>query len=355
MTRSEWLDIGFSNGIIDMEDYVEMKFSDAYRIWFLMKMKCIKRQSLDRIEVTYNRYYQSTSFIEKCISKITEKDIIDFLLSVVIQSGSMARKEFSRIYQIVNGTLLYMRDTSQGGARLLDWSAIKRNIPDEKINASVKRDYAVSNVNVSRLIDMVVNHKVYYEKQAACLCLCMNFYLGLRIGELAGLAFRDFDFNRGVVRISRTESKFYERDGTGKKVGSMVYRVTDSLKTVNAVREIPILPEVKYFYDLIREYHASCGYETPYLVYDGREVIRVRSLDTCLRRLCKLCDIEYFNSHEIRKTFATVLHYNGVPTRVISDLMGHSEIKTTEDSYILSYADNYSHVYDLMKQSLIYN
>lgn len=327
---------------------------DAYKEWFLTKTKCIKKQSADRIEVTYNRYYANNPIIEKCISKITEKDIIAFLTDAVLKNGQMSYKEFARLFQIINNTMVYMRDINKGGAKLIDWNAIKRNIPQGSLSQTAKQEYAVPDIHVTKLMKLVLD-KVYYEKQSACLCLCMNFYLGLRIGELAALSFRDFDFATNTLRVTKTESKFYNRDENGEKIGAMSYHVTNDLKTQNAVREIPILPEVKYLYEEIKKHHDNCKYDSPYLAYDGKDTILVRSLDRTLRRLCTLCDVDYFNSHEIRKTFASRLHHSGVPTRVISDLMGHSEIKTTENNYILPYANNHDTVYQYMKQSLTYN
>lgn len=67
-----------------------------------------------------------------------------------------------------------------------------------------------------------------------------------------------------------------------------------------------------------------------------------------------MCGVTYFNSHSIRKTFATILHHHNVPTRIISDLLGHSEIGTTENCYILSYDDNFDKYYDFMHNSLIF-
>ena len=90
------------------------------------------------------------------------------------------------------------------------------------------------------------------------------------------------------------------------------------------------IEEQSHIYRKILEHHRIQKYDSPYLAYDGKDTILVRSLDRTLRRLCLLCDVDYFNSHAIRKTFATMLHFNGVPTSVISDLMGHSEIGTTE-------------------------
>ena len=332
----------------------EIAFHDAYTAWFRMKMTCVKPPSLDRIEVTYNRYYDGHPLVEKYISKITEQDIIDFLTPIIMSDARITLKELQRILQIVRGTLVYFRDIKKGGVCLYDWECIKRHIPMSKLDFSCKQETAVPVAHVEKLIEHVTRFKVYSQKQCGCLALCMNFYLGLRIGELASLTFNDFDFERNVIKIYKTESKFYERLEDGSKIGCMVYRVMDDCKTVYSVREIPILPEVKQFYELIKDWHDVHKIDSPYLADDGDEVILVQSLATTLRKLCQLCDVPYFHSHMIRKTFATKLHFSNVPTRVISDLMGHAEIGTTENNYILSYGKNYSKVMEYMHNALDY-
>lgn len=355
MTREEWLDIGYDKRIIDMEDYTQVMFKDVYVQWFLMKLKAIKEQSCDRIEVCYNRYYKDTDFVEMYVSKITENDIVQFLNGCIVKSGCMTYKEFRRLIQIVNNVLVYAKDLKIGGARLYDWDLVKRYLPISSLDSGMKKEFAVSASDVAKIIDLVVNYKIYPVKQSACLCLCLNFYLGLRIGELASLTFRDFDLERNIVKVYKTESKFYNRDEDGSKIGSMVYRVVDDTKTIYSVREVPLLPEAVYIFEKIKAHHKNSGYDSPFIAYDGADTILVRSLDRTLRRLCQLCDVPYFNSHEIRKTFATMLHFNGVPTRVISDLLGHSEISTTENSYILSYSKNYDSILGYMKGALRYS
>lgn len=41
-------------------------------------------------------------------------------------------------------------------------------------------------------------------------------------------------------------------------------------------------------------------------------------------------------THMIRKTVATKMHYAGMPTRMIADMLGHADISTTEKCYILT-------------------
>lgn len=353
MTKQEWMDIGFDKGIIDLEDYEQITFADAYKEWFKMKMTFVKGQTLDRIEVTYNRYYSCADMVNQYISKITDEDMITFLLRCCL-SQSMTYKELGRIMQILKGVMVYMRDINKGGVSLHDWEKIKRNLPMEKLESGFKTEYAISQRDVEKLMHEVINNKVYFRKQSACLCLCLNFYLGLRVGELAALTFDDFDLERGVVSIYKTESKCYNRDEDGQKIGTMVYRVVDSTKTVYSVREVPLLAEARYIYELIRKHHRDCNYNSPYLAYDGSQTVLVRSLDRTLRKLQELCEVRHFNTHDIRKTFATVLHHNGVPTRAISDLMGHSEIGTTENCYILSYENAYDTYLDYMRTAITY-
>lgn len=352
MTKSEWLEIGISKGIIELEECEKITFYDSYKRWFKMKMTFIKAQSLDRIEVTYKRYFEKHLINDTFINDITDDFIISFLL-FICKNNKVTYKEIGRIMQILKGVLVYMRDINKGGAMLHDWEKVKRNVPLESMAKVERNKYAISKVDVEKMMQCVFN-EIYLEKQSACLCLCLNFYLGLRVGELAALEFNDFDLNKNVVHIWKTESKFYERTEDGSKKGAMVYRVVDSTKTVYSVRDVPLLPEARYIYNLIRKHHKEMGYDSPYLCYDGRDTVMVRSLDRTLRKLLVKCNIAYFNTHAIRKSFATILHYNGVPSRVISDLLGHSEVGTTENCYILSYDENYKNVYEMMKNSLNY-
>lgn len=353
MTKAEWLEIGIEKGIVDLEEHEEVTFYNAYRVWFKMKMQFNKAQSMDRIEVTYNRYYYSSDLNEKCISKITDSDIITFVMRCCL-SSPITYKELGRIMPIIKGVLTYMRDIGKGGVPLHDWEKIKRNIPIDKIESVEQKKHTIPKEDVEKLIQKVVVEKIYPLKQSASLCLCLNFYLGLRIGELAALTFDDFDLEKGVVKIRKTESKYYNRDEDGEKIGTMIYRVVDSTKTVYSVREIPLLPEARYIYEKIKTYHQIKHFNSAYLAFDGGQTVLSRSLERTLRKLIQLCDIGKFSAHDIRRSFATIMHYNGVPTRAIADLMGHSEIGTTENCYIKSYEESYDEYVRYMRMGINY-
>lgn len=305
---------------------------------------------MDRIEVTWNKYFKGTEFIEKYTSKISDGDIIVFINTVFILNGYISQKDVERIYQILHSTLVYGRDMEYLGIRLYDWERIKRNIPWNKVDSRKKSESALSTGILSTIYHAVVFEDIYPEKRSACLLICLNMFLGLRVGELSALMFSDFDLVNNTLTITRTDSKSYERDNDGNKLE--LHYQTGTPKTLVSIRTIPLLPQAVTVYKLIQKHHEASGYKSRYLCFDGKETIRLRSLDRTLRRLCALCNITRFNHHLIRKTFATLLHNKGTPTRVIADILGHSLISTTERNYILSGADAMRMRYEYMLEAL---
>lgn len=351
MKLQEWIDIGINNGVVEREPVEEMTFEEVYRKWFLMKLNVIKNQSCDRIECTFNKYYKGSWFINLCVSVVDESAVIRFLTGIVVGCG-VTQRDFGRIFQIVNNVMVYAKDLCMGGARLLDWDMIKRYVPEGKFIPDLKQDFAIPKADVEKLLHLVIDEDIYPAKRSACLCLLLNFFLGLRVGELAALTWQDIDFQRRVARVYKTETKAYNRNEDGIREGAMVYRVVDDVKTIYSVREVPLLPEAIYILKELRAHHDAKHYESQFLAYDGSDTILVRSLDRTLRKLCKYAEVNYFSTHMIRKTFSTMLHTSGMPTRYISDLLGHSEMVTTERNYILTYQDNFNTLLGYMHQGL---
>lgn len=354
MNVQEWVDLGVQNGLVTVSPPQELTFEQVYEKWFVMKLKTIKPQSCDRIECCYNRYYAGSWFAAANVSSMDEIMVSRFLTELIVGRGGIGIKEYRRIYQVANNVLVYAKDLKLGGMRLLDWDIIKRYIPEGKYVPNIICKFAVPRSDVCKMMDLVIHQKIYPLKQSACLCLMLNFFLGLRVGELASLTWRDVDFDAGLLRVYKTEVKFYPRDENGKKNGTMAYHVMEDTKTFYSVRPLPLVPEAVFILKQLKEHHVLRSYDSPYLAYDGSQTVLSRSLDRTLRRLCDLCEVNRFNTHDIRKTFATMLHDSGMPTRYLSDLLGHSDMITTERYYILRYKDNYDTLREYMRKGLYF-
>lgn len=354
MTKEAWIEEGYKLGIIEEVDIDEqVSFETAYRGWFMSKINRIRPQSVDRIEVTYNKYYACSDFVKMPVHSVDEVAIYTFLNKILMERGNITKKEYGRIYQIVNNVMQYAYDLNLGHSYCVNWSMVKRYVALQNIKQNENKEYAVSARDRECFARAVLIDKVYMEKRSASLVLLLNFYLGLRIGELASLRWSDVHFGERYIHVHSTEVKSYERDSSGERVGVMLYHAQDKTKTAHSVRRVPLVNESVFILNELRKWHDAQGYDSEFLAYDGGNQILTRSLEWTLRRLCIICDIPMFNSHRIRKTFATELHQNGVPTKVISDLMGHAEMRTTEQNYIITSPDSFELVRNVMQENPI--
>jgi integrase len=48
---------------------------------------------------------------------------------------------------------------------------------------------------------------------------------------------------------------------------------------------------------------------------------------------CKECGLKYFNMHDLRRSFISLLKNKGVPVKIVSELVGHSSVSQTEKVY----------------------
>ena len=58
------------------------------------------------------------------------------------------------------------------------------------------------------------------------------------------------------------------------------------------------------------------------------------SYDTHLNKLCDIAGIDHFCMHALRHTFATRCIEFGIRPKVLQQILGHSSLKTTMDTYV---------------------
>lgn len=336
----------------DYLENVKFTFSNLYLHWFQLKLKEVRPQTADRIEYTYKKYFLSDSISSLDFRALDNLFLLEWILNI-LNSQQVTYKEYQRILQLLKGVydyavdFFFMPDT-------VSFDRIKKNIPKNKFYVSKKKEYAVSSDTISSFSDAVKGDLFAFGRPSATALLYCNFFLGLRIGELASLRWSDVDFDSECIHISHIETRHYERDVNGSRTGTVVYSHDSLPKTVSGIRVIPLIPEAKDVLMLIRRYHYFMGYESDFVAYDGSNAkAMASSLSKTLRRVCKQLGIPRFNPHLIRKTVATMLHNSGVPTRQVSDLLGHSDIATTERNYIISLEQNLDRMRKILSDALM--
>lgn len=173
---------------------------------------------------------------------------------------------------------------------------------------------------------------------------------GLRIGEALGLTWSDCDFQNNLIRV--THALLYKPTTTT----GFIYRISEP-KTRSGMRTIPMFKDVRETLQSIKESQARKKYDpfvvdgyagfiflnnngkvfTPAAVFDALQniVATYNRAETFAAqkegRDAKL--LPRFSAHILRHTFCTRLCEQEQDTRLIQDVMGHKNIRTTMEIY----------------------
>ncbi len=166
------------------------------------------------------------------------------------------------------------------------------------------------------------------DRFAACWALMIT--RGLRRGELAGLRWSavDLDNRRLTVKVARVVVKAKVIESLPKSGVGRTIPLDDML--VTKLRELRATQEVEAEI-------AAEAYENrtdPYVMADGRG--RPMHPDSISRRFDALVakvGLPRLTVHGLRHTTATLMLSAGVPTKVVSDLLGHSSTTITNAIY----------------------
>lgn len=159
---------------------------------------------------------------------------------------------------------------------------------------------------------------------------------GIRLGEALALRWQDVDLPAGVIRIARSASRVKAADGPTKT--RVVIREP---KTDKGRRSIPFPANLRATLQQWRirqaEERLALGpaWVDQGLVFTGTTgtMVSQRTLCATLNRLCDRAGVPHINVHGLRHTYATRLLESGIDPRTAQELLGHSTVVMTLDTY----------------------
>ena len=161
------------------------------------------------------------------------------------------------------------------------------------------------------------------------LLLCMH--TGIRVGELSGLRWGDIDFAQRKIRIQRTVLRIKNLDhavnpNTGKAPKTVLY--IGPPKTEQSNREIP-LPDKLLFH--ARRFQ---GKDSTYILSGAEKCMEPRIIQRRYAALLKTCEIPPIKIHALRHQFSCRWVEHGFDTKSLSEILGHTSVRTTLDLYV---------------------
>ena len=161
----------------------------------------------------------------------------------------------------------------------------------------------------------------------------------MRVVEFVALTWNDVDLGNRLIHVNKTAGS-----ASVAKDGSVRYVMTSNTtpKTDKSNRVLPMSEIVYKCFVALKESFGKTGHviatSTGNYVYHGHMNERFHNILTRTGLYIESPNgdrNEALNGvHTLRHTFASMLFNNGCSVKVVSELLGHSSTKITEDTYI---------------------
>lgn len=295
-------------------------FEQLYYAWLDRHRLSVKKQTIERIEVDFKKFYTNAFFLNQDVTKLKVYEL-EYWLEKQIVDYNMTKRNFYNMQTILKNTLKF-----GGKIKLLSkdiWDEFDINIHRADSNDSDHKSERGPQIFNNEERPLVVEQawKDYYSNPSYIvpLMILLCNQLGLRNGELCAL--KPGDILNESIKIRRQEEKFHDSNGNLIRMA-----IEDSTKTPAAHRTIPLSEKAK-------EVLSYVSRDGKFLFEMNGERITTCSTDAYIRRLCKKINIEPRSMHKIRKTYISKLFEIGLHPEKIREISGHDDLDTLYKHY----------------------
>ena len=298
-----------------------ISYSDFLDEWLVKKRKDIKGQSCDRLVSTVNTHIKPIIgfyYLDKIDADIIQDDIIDPKSKV--KSFSTVKK----IYDALNESFRYAKDKgmlTQNPVDLVTMPSKSSDVFQSKAKTNenleiftveeIERFINVANSTFKDGTPVFKNGRMFI----------FMLHTGIREGEATALTWPDYDEYNKTIQISKT--MVMKKNNTGKRI----YVAQKTTKTRNSERILKMNKEAIEAISKKRtgQYIFSTSNGTP---------LRPRNVQNTLDSILNKAGIPHKSTHVFRHSYASMLFENGVDVKVVSELLGHTDVSTTYNTYI---------------------
>lgn len=175
---------------------------------------------------------------------------------------------------------------------------------------------------------LCLERKLVEEPSSTSVGILITLKTGLRIGEICALKWEDFDFTNNILYVRSTVSRIKNPVGKGTVL------IIDKPKTSSSIRAIPFRNDLKNILLQLKSKSISS-----YVVSDKKEFLSPRTFEYRYHTFMKQHHFPEINYHALRHSFATRCIEYGVDIKSLSEILGHSNVSITLNTYVHSSMD----------------
>ena len=330
-----------------------------YPEWIDFKSKETSYSNACNLQSRWKRYFENSTIVDIPFEKLTTGAIKKWCVDVIAEMH-LTDRQFKDLKSIMNMIFDYAVsfDIIQ-----INLSRQVRGFSDKNFKQEVEKsvEEIVYNADAKHSVIKEAMEQFLKTQNIAYIAVCLNFSLGLRVGELVAL--RTSHINEdGTITICQEETKTYHKDedGTIHRDG---YEVVNHTKTLSGNRRLILTPKARKYIDMALRYNKANGLKDEDFIFLDKSGKRVHdhAINNVLRRLngvrnekdAFIIEGTPSGNHSIRRTTISELHEAMVISEdTLKTFAGHKDISTTQKCYIhqtkdiTEYAEEFAKVLD---------
>lgn len=308
-------------------------YFDEYINYWLTNVKALqlKPTSFDRLESTINHHINN-NIGSYPIAEITS-DIIQSKVINKMKNDNLSYSSIKKAYDALNGCFHYATVKRDIYANPMELVVVPRKDLFEE-----KEIRIFSREEIDNFIDACTskfNNGEYRYNYGYIFLIMLN--TGIRAGEMISLKWEDVNLKDKFIFIRGNVVTVKNRDKKTNKNNKYVSIEQKTAKTKSGTnREVPLNKKaIIYFEELKKIYIEKFGELPKYVA--SKDLDSYISLSTLSKSYDKILDranIKQCGLHPLRHTYASSLFRNGVDVKIISEILGHSSVAITYNTYI---------------------
>ena len=305
---------------------LEFNFREIAEQWKNQKKDLVKRSTIAAYTLILEKHLL-TYFETKNPNQETVQEFVDSKIK-----DGLSKKSVKDILVVLKMILKYAANLGYNVT-----GEFKIYFPKEYENKEIQ----VFSPNEQKILrDFLISH---FSFKNIGILICLN--TGMRIGEICALKWGDINLKKGIVLVSKTLYRIYEK----KTDDPNTQLVIASPKTQHSYRSIPLSDSLKTTLQNMK----SMTRNDFFVLTNTPEPIEPRTYRNYYKKLLQKLNLPELTFHGLRHTFATRCIESGCDYKTVSAILGHSDITTTLNLYVHPTQDQKKRCIEKMLDSLL--
>jgi len=313
----------------------DLTAEEYYTKWLKRKALQLKPKSYDRLECTVNN--QILPYIGMVqVKNVKADNLQDIIYDLIDQEYSYST--IKQAYDALNGCF---RDAMiRGDVVRSPMMGVK--LP-ERTNENIRaaKEMMPFTAEETQIVIDEATRKYSNGKSVYRLGWLFVFMLctGVRVGEALALKYSEIDWDKKTAHICRNSQMIINRKSEGRRYET---RIFESVKTKSSNRYIGLNSTAM---EALRNLQQLTGDHEFVATNKTGGLVTYNNFAKTFYGLLRTLQLKQRGLHNLRHTFASHLFAKKVDIKIISELLGHSSVQITYDTYV--------HILDEQKQHAV--